>query len=100
MARHNVERNGASGVLVEEADLREWSPGEPYDVVAANLFADVLQSSFEKIFRCLRPGGSFILSGVLREQWEKTEEAALTAGLVFEVVKKKGKWFSAKGGRA
>jgi len=100
VARHNVDRNGAGGVLVEEADLREWSPGQHYDVVAANLFADVLQSSFGKILRSLGPGGSFILSGVLREQWEETEEAACAAGLVFEVVKKKGKWFSAKGGRA
>ena len=100
VARHNVDRNNARGVLVEEADLREWNPEHHYDVVAANLFADVLQSSFEKILRALGPGSSFILSGILREQWEETEEAARAAGLFFEVVKKKGKWCSAKGGRA
>ena len=100
VARHNVERNQAHGVQVEEADLRRWSAGQQYEVVAANLFADVLQASFGKIRSCIGPGGIFILSGVLAEQWAETEEAGLTAGLAFEVVRKKGKWVSAKGGLA
>ena len=100
IARHNVERNGAHEVRVEEADLREWRVERQYEVVVANLFADVLQASFGKIRRTLGPGGAFILSGVLREQWPETEEAARTAGLAFEIVKKKGKWVSAKGGMA
>ncbi|MFP6885144.1 MAG: 50S ribosomal protein L11 methyltransferase [Roseibacillus sp.] len=100
IARHNVERNGAHEVRVEEADLREWRTERQYEVVVANLFADVLQASFGKIRRTLGPGSAFILSGVLREQWTETEEAARTAGLAFEIVKKKGKWISAKGGMA
>ncbi|HJM65215.1 MAG: 50S ribosomal protein L11 methyltransferase [Roseibacillus sp.] len=100
IARHNVERNGAHEVRVEEADLREWRVERQYEVVVANLFADVLQASFGKIRRTLGPGSAFILSGVLREQWPETEEAARTAGLAFEIVKKKGKWVSAKGGMA
>jgi ribosomal protein L11 methyltransferase len=100
IARHNVERNGAHEVRVEEADLREWRVERQYEVVVANLFADVLQASFGKIRRTLGPGSAFILSGVLREQWTETEEAARTAGLAFEIVKKKGKWISAKGGMA
>ena len=100
IARHNVERNGAQEVRVEEADLREWRVERQYEVVVANLFADVLQASFGKIRRTLGPGSAFILSGVLREQWPETEEAARTAGLAFEIVKKKGKWVSAKGGMA
>ena len=100
VARHNVERNEANGVQVKEADIREWSTEQQYEVVAANLFADVLQVSFGKIRRALGPGCVFILSGVLREQWAETEEAGRTAGLDFEVVKKKGKWISAKGGLA
>ncbi len=100
IARHNVERNGAQEVRVEEADLGEWGVERQYEVVVANLFADVLQASFGKIRRTLGPGSAFILSGVLREQWPETEEAARTAGLAFEIVKKKGKWVSAKGGMA
>ena len=100
IARHNVERNGAHEVRVEEADLREWRTERQYEVVVANLFADVLQASFGTIRRTLGPGSAFILSGVLREQWTETEEAARTAGLAFEIVKKKGKWISAKGGMA
>jgi ribosomal protein L11 methyltransferase len=69
-------------------------------VVAANLFADVLQQSFSKIRKALGPGSCLILSGVLREQWEETYAVAVAAGLELGDMKKKGKWVSARGGLA
>ena len=98
VARHNVERNAAAGVSVEEGDLLEWRPAGQYDVVVANLFADVLKASFGKIRRILAPGCALIVSGVLREQWEEVEGEARGAGLIFGEVKRRGKWVSAKGG--
>ena len=98
IARENVSRNEAWGVNVEEEDLLEWAPEGHYEVVVANLFADVLKVSFGKIRCALRSDCVFILSGVLREQWGETEAEAREAGLTFEEVKRKGKWVSARGG--
>ena len=98
VARANVERNDARGVRVEEEDLLQWTPERKYEVVVANLFADILKASFGKIRSTVSPGGAFILSGVLQEQWDETEAEARKAGLIFEEVKRKGKWVSAKGG--
>lgn len=98
VARHNAERNGARGVRVEEADLLEWTTQRQYEVVAANLFADVLQECFAKIRNTLTRDSHLIISGVLRPQWEKTEAAAGAAGLEMREVRKKGKWVSALGG--
>lgn len=100
VARRNVERNNAPGVLVSCADLEDWIPGTSYDVVVANLFAAVLQRSFEKIGEALKAGGILILSGILQDQWDDTEKAAQAAGLAFEVVHRRGKWIAAKGGFA
>lgn len=100
VARDNAERNDARGVKVAEADLLEWTTERQYEVVAANLFADVLQQSFGKIRNTLGPGSRLILSGVLRDQWEETLAVAEAAGLELGDVKKKGKWVSARGGLA
>ena len=97
VARRNVERNNASGVVVSQSDLDEWIPGNSYDVIVANLFAAVLQRSFEKMAHGLAVGGSLILSGVLRDQWDDTEKAAQAAGLTFDIVHRRGKWIAAKG---
>lgn len=100
VARRNVERNNASGVVVSQSDLDDWIPGNSYDVIVANLFAAVLQRSFEKMAHGLAVGGSLILSGVLRDQWDDTEKAAQAAGLTFDIVHRRGKWIAAKGSLA
>ena len=97
VARRNVERNNASGVVVSQSDLDDWVPDNAYDVIVANLFAAVLQRSFEKMAHALAVRGSLILSGVLRDQWHDTEEAAQAAGLTFDIVHRRGKWIAAKG---
>ena len=100
VARRNVERNSASGVRISQSDLDDWIPENLHDVVMANLFATVLQRSFEKMAKTLREGGVLVVSGVLEDQWDDTREAAQAAGLAFEVVHQRGKWISAKGGAA
>ncbi|NIP93613.1 MAG: methyltransferase domain-containing protein, partial [Akkermansiaceae bacterium] len=97
VAGRNAERNGARGVLVEEADLLEWTPRRHYELVAANLFADVLRKIFPKIRRTLRAGSHLIVSGILKDQWGETEAAAAGAGLEMIEVREKGKWVSALG---
>tara|TARA_B100000927_G_C16387825_1_gene438097 strand:- start:90 stop:929 length:840 start_codon:yes stop_codon:yes gene_type:complete len=98
VAWNNVDRNKARGVTVTQEDLLQWVPVRQYEVVVANLFADVLEASFGKIGEMLDPAGAFILSGVLREQWTRVEAQARKKGLAFSEVTRKGKWVSARGG--
>lgn len=95
VATHNVERNEATGVRVSEADVLEWVARRQYEVVAANLFAAVLQEAFPRIRKAMVPGGRLILSGVLKPQWEETRTAAEEAGLEVREDLKKGKWVAA-----
>ena len=100
VARHNAERNAAGGVHVKETDLLKWTPSRQYEVITANLFADVLQEILPKIRTTLAKGSRLIVSGVLKEQWEETAAVAVAAGLELSQVRKKGKWVSALGGLA
>jgi len=95
VAQRNVGRNGATEVEVAEADVLLWNPKHRYEIVIANLFAGVLREAMPIIARALAPGGSLILSGILREQWPETREAAREAG--FQVVedRPRGKWMTA-----
>lgn len=97
VARRNVERNRARGVTVHEADLLTWTTHRQYEVVVANLFADILEKSFGKIRKTMDRGSRLILSGVLREQWENVGRAAAEAGLEMTNVTRRGKWVAAIG---
>lgn len=94
VAAGNVSRNGADGVSVAEADVLEWESPHRFEVVAANLFSDVLIKALPRMRGWLAPAGSLILSGILREQWEAVAEAALGAGFTVREVRRKGKWVS------
>ena len=98
VAEHNVDRNGAAGVRVSEADILQWSPRRAYELVAANLFAGVLREAFPRIRQALAPGAHVIVSGVLKDQWPDTRAAALAAGLEILQGREKGKWVSALAG--
>lgn len=104
VARHNVERNQIKAHQMDlfVGDVFEWSPGESQkgDVVAANLFSTILQKAFPRIIEAMKENAVLIISGILATQWEETKAAAERNGLAFDKVVKRGKWVTAKGGRA
>jgi len=95
----NLVLNGVDNIAVYEQDVLEWEPPRQWPVVIANLFSSILQQAFPTIAKSVEVGGDIIVSGILREQWDPTREAAEASGLVFDTVVKKGKWVSARGRR-
>ena len=96
----NLERNSASGVWLHQGDVFEWQPEwEKWDVIAANLFADILSPNLDKIAHGLKQGGHWILSGILREHEEGVLEAAAAANLPEPRAIRRGKWVTLYGTR-
>ena len=93
--RENLELNAIKGVIVKKGDVTKWDPPRQWDLVAANLFSEVLIQSSATIAKATRPGGRLIFSGVLREQEEETLKAFRKAGFKVESVVRKGKWVAA-----
>ena len=99
-AKENLALNAIKGVSVKKGDVTQWEPPRHWDLVAANLFSEVLIGSAAIIAKATRPGGRLIFSGVLREQEKETAAAFRKAGFRIDSVVRKGKWVAALATRA
>ncbi len=99
VANKNVRLNGTKGLKFTQDDVTKWQPSVQYDVVAANIFYDVLTLSFDRIASAAKPGGIVMVSGILHTQAEGCLAAGTKAGLKFEKPIRRGKWVTAVGTR-
>ena len=97
ISRENAERNGTPKVRFSQVDVLKWQPRQTWDIVAANIFHDVLEAAFPQILRSVAPGGVLMLSGILRSQAKDCLAAGRRAGFVVEKVITRGKWVTAMG---
>lgn len=100
VSKENAQRNGAPKIRFTEVDVLEWEPKEQWDVVAANIFVDILEQAFPQIVRAVKPGGTLMASGILKTQAGPCLKVAEKCGIRWERVVTKGKWLSATGRKA
>lgn len=67
-----------------------------YDLIAANLFSDLLAALFPLFPGRLAPGGGVIVSGFLATQAEIVSQHAARAGLPLEGFLRRGKWMASQ----
>jgi ribosomal protein L11 methyltransferase len=95
ISKKNAILNGMRGVKFTAGDMTTWEPGDPHDVVLANIFYDVLTLSFGKIAAATKPGGIVVVSGILHTQAAGCLAAGKKAGLKFDPPIQRGKWVTA-----
>lgn len=94
------------GNLIDDEAVKEQAGEGCYDIVLANILADVLVPLTPEIGRHLKPGGLYITSGILDNKEETVKQAVLEAGFTVEEVTRQGEWVSitarkpARGGEA
>lgn len=93
-AKENVALNDAGTIPIRKTDVLEWTPKRTWDIVAANLFSQVLIRASGVIAQAVRPGGSLILSGILLIQEKEVVETFEKCGFQFQTSIHKGKWVS------
>ncbi len=99
VAKRNVLANGfeAKAIPIRQRDVLTWDPNKPtHDVIAANLFSEILIAIFPKIRQALKSNGTLIISGILDHQRKETFAAAKKAGFTFSTVKQRGPWIAAR----
>ncbi len=99
-AENGRRHGGAESMDFVEADVLEWlrePPAEPFDIIAANLFSELLGQVFPLLKRWIRPGGRLIVSGFLATQDEPLRKAAAKSGFQFGRGLRRGKWVAASG---
>ncbi len=100
--RENFKVNGLLGQeehfyvgnLIEDAGLQERVGRECYDIVVANILADIIIPLTPVIPDRMKPGGIYITSGIIDFKEKSVAEAIEKAGLEILEVTRQNEWVS------
>ncbi|MDX2029771.1 MAG: 50S ribosomal protein L11 methyltransferase [Blastocatellia bacterium] len=92
VARENSNINGVGEDLELEVNRLSFYHDQAFDVVLANLTADVIIPLSGEFPRVTAPGGVLIASGILQEQGEDVQRALAQAGFAVLEAKPDGEW--------
>ena len=98
----NMEVNGITGSqyevmignIIDDKDIQDRVGYGKYDIVAANILAEVLVPLTPVIVNQMKPGGIYITSGIIDEKEDTVVEAVKAAGLEVLEVNYQGEWVS------
>lgn len=83
-----------TGNIIEDDGIRTQIGKEKYDLVVANILADVIIPLSDVIAENLKPGGIFISSGIINMKEEAVKEAILKNNFTILNVNRMGDWIS------
>lgn len=100
--RENMEANGISeddftmmiGNIITDKEIQDKVGYVCYDIVVANILADVLVELTPVIIGQMKPGGIYITSGIIKEKEESVVRAIEAAGLEVMEITYQGEWVS------
>ena len=100
--RENMEANGIAladfqmmiGNIITEKEVQDRVGYGCYDIVVANILAEVLVSLTPVIVSQLKKGGIYITSGIIDDKEDTVREAVEAAGLEILEVTYQGEWVS------
>ena len=98
----NMEVNGIRkdqyevmiGNIIDDTAVQDAVGYEKYDIVAANILADVLVPLTPVIIHQMKPGAVYITSGIIEDKENVVIEAVKAAGLEVLEVNHQGEWVS------
>ncbi len=82
------------GNIIDDKEVQDKAGYEKYDIVTANILADVLVPLTPVIVHQMKPGAVYITSGILDVKEEVVKEAVVAAGLEVVEVTHQGEWVS------
>ena len=98
----NLKQNGIDGTrfqrvlgdIAADSHVQELAGDETYDLITANIIAEILEGITPVIPRFLKKGGVYITSGILTEREQMVTDAGERAGLHVLEVNRMGDWSS------
>lgn len=100
--RENMEVNGVNadqfemmiGNIISDLEIQDRVGYERYDIVVANILAEVLLPLTPVVKKCLKPGGIYITSGIIAEKEQLVVDAVKAAGMEVLEVTRQNEWVS------
>ncbi|MGO5315402.1 50S ribosomal protein L11 methyltransferase [Bilifractor sp. LCP19S3_H10] len=82
------------GNMIDDQETRDRAGYEKYDIVTANILADILVPMTPAVVPAMKKGGLYITSGILEDQAYKVLDACRAAGLEIVEQTQQGEWVS------
>lgn len=82
------------GNMIDDQETRDRAGYEKYDIVTANILADILVPMTPAVVPAMKKGGIYITSGILEDQAYKVLDACRAAGLEIVEQTQQGEWVS------
>lgn len=100
--RENLEANAIDpgsfelriGNIIDDQKVQDWAGYECYDIVAANILAEVLVPLTPVVLKHLKPGGIYITSGIIDDKEELVVKTVKECGFEVLEVTYQGEWVS------
>jgi ribosomal protein L11 methyltransferase len=83
-----------TGNIIEDEDIKGNIGNERYDIIVANILADVIIPLSDAIGQTLKPDGIFISSGIINTKEDAVREALLRNHFTILEVSRMGDWVS------
>jgi len=101
----NLENNGIDkdrfklviGNIIDDKQIQDWAGYEAYDIVMANILADVLVPLMPAAASALKKDGVMITSGIIEGKEEIVADAMRKNGLEVTDISSQGEWRSVTG---
>ena len=81
------------GNIIDDKEVQDKVGYDKYDIVVANILADVLVPLTPVILNQLKKGGVYITSGIIDDKEDTVVEAVKAAGLEVLEVTYQGEWY-------
>jgi ribosomal protein L11 methyltransferase len=91
-ARRNADLNGLDGVVQVREGSVEAAAGAPYDLVVANLLANILRPLAPALPGLVRPGGLLLVSGIVAARVPDLTAALIREGFELEEEREHPDW--------
>jgi ribosomal protein L11 methylase PrmA len=82
------------GNMIDDSGTRDRAGYEKYDIVTANILADILVPMTPAVVPAMKKGGLYITSGILEDQAWKVLNACRAADLEIVEQTQQGEWVS------
>ncbi len=95
--RVDFAMNAICGNVLTSKETYDRVVGDaPYDIIAANIVADVLKAMADMFMLSLKNGGILICSGIIGPRADEVEQALKETGFIIDEIKLKNDWAAIK----
>jgi len=91
----NAQLNNCNRINSFQGEIIDLNNNQ-YDVILANINRKVLLNTASLQYNLLKPGGSLLLSGILKEDESIIRRAYESCGFIFSEIKSRGNWLCIK----